>query len=147
MARKKRKPTPARLSRPADKSSALSGESRATPGTWRGSPWRVGVIGGVAVVVLTGIIYWFSLRDISSSQTAALDVARLTSAVQVTVEAATTVEAFGSEGEEEPHALPPTGSLPGNTAPDFSLPNLNFEEVALADFRGQPVFVSFFHTW
>lgn len=147
MARKKRKPTPAGRSRPIGKNSAPSGESRATPGTWHGSPWRIGVLGGIAVVVLTGIIYWFSLRDVSSSQTAALDVAQLTSVAQATVKAATTNEEPGLKGEEDPHALPPTGSLPGNTAPDFSLPNLNFEEVALADFRGQPVFVSFFHTW
>lgn len=39
------------------------------------------------------------------------------------------------------------GTEVGETAPDFSLPGINSEEVKLSDYRGKKVFLNFWATW
>ena len=49
----------------------------------------------------------------------------------------------GSNGGTNGGQLP----APGRQAPDFSLNNLNGEEISLKDFRGHPVMLNFWATW
>jgi peroxiredoxin len=43
--------------------------------------------------------------------------------------------------------MPPVGLAQGNTAPDFSLKNIDGEDVKLSDYRGKIVIVNFFGVW
>ena len=51
----------------------------------------------------------------------------------------------------DPDAINPTGRPPsadiGHPAPDFTLVNLEGDEVALSDFKGQPIILNFWATW
>lgn len=104
-----------------------------------------GVIAIAVVAVLAGALFWASQRD---SQTAQEPAPAAQPAADTTApETMASEENPGEDSAEEPHALPPTGSLPGFAAPEFSLTSLDEQQIALSDFKGKPVFVSFFHTW
>lgn len=53
------------------------------------------------------------------------------------------------DGTATPGTAPETTSTPRTApmAPDFTLPNLDGEEVSLSDFRGHPVLLNFWASW
>ncbi len=60
----------------------------------------------------------------------------------------TTPEETELTTEEETTApAPPVGTQVGNLAPDFTLKNLNGENVTLSELRGEPVILNFWATW
>lgn len=48
---------------------------------------------------------------------------------------------------DDPEVARPVGTGVGNIAPDFTLLNLEGEEVSLSDFRGKHVYLNFWATW
>lgn len=48
---------------------------------------------------------------------------------------------------DDPEVARPVGTGVGNIAPDFTLKNLEGEEVSLSDFQGKHVFLNFWATW
>jgi peroxiredoxin len=48
---------------------------------------------------------------------------------------------------DEPEVARPVGTGVGNIAPDFTLLNLEGEEISLSDFRGKHVYLNFWATW
>lgn len=151
---KKRKAQPSTRNRESIPSAGLAREK--TPSSkesqsftlaqWFPGGW-VGIVSIAVVVVLSGIIYLTVRENDQTVQTLISDMIVQTSAAQQPETKESTANTSSSNLEEEPHALPPTGSQPGYTASDFALVSLSGEEIALSSFRGQPVFVSFFHTW
>jgi len=51
------------------------------------------------------------------------------------------------ESVDDPEVARPVGTGVGNIAPDFTLLNLEGEEVSLSDFRGKHVYLNFWATW
>lgn len=49
--------------------------------------------------------------------------------------------------EETTAPAPPVGTQVGNLAPDFTLKDLNGENVTLSELRGSPVLINFWATW
>ena len=52
-----------------------------------------------------------------------------------------------NNSEGEINSLLPVKPEIGALAPDFELPNMNGNLVKLSDFRGQPIVLTFMHSW
>lgn len=90
--------------------------------------WQVGLLAGLSisgfiVLALAGSVFFFNRQDQGIDQAAQ------------------------QQAVDEAIASLPVEPRVGALAPDFTLEDTNGNEVALSDFRGQPVVVTFFHTW
>ena len=92
------------------------------------SRWQIGVrvglvVGGFVVLALVATLIFFNRDDQVPDQTAR------------------------QQAVDEEIASLPVEPRVGALAPDFTLSDMSGNEVSLSDYRGQPVVVSFFHTW
>ena len=90
--------------------------------------WRAGLLAGLGisafiVLALAGALLFFSRDDQTADP-----VAR-----QQAVDAAI--------------AALPVEPRVGARAPDFTLNDINGNQISLSDFQGKPVVITFFHTW
>ena len=83
---------------------------------------------------------------VSSDAVTAVDVenSEISSAVSSTSENSVADDAAVAE---KLAADLPIAPAVGALAPDFELATINGEQLALADMRGKPMFISFFHSW
>jgi len=108
-------------------------------GSWsQGAPkLGIGLIAGaiaVGVLVLAGAYFLISADTQTPAQVA-----------QVTEDSA--VENAPQPVVEETAPDLPVAPKVGALAPDFTLADTTGNQVSLADFRGKPAVVTFFHTW
>lgn len=94
------------------------------------SPGRTGLIAGAVVAVLVLAVAGYAFLGRGSQP--APEVAQQQGEVDATVEALASL---------------PIAPRIGARAPDFTLNDTTGTPVSLSDFRGQPVVVTFFHTW
>ena len=101
-----------------------------------------GIIGGAIVAVLLVLIGGYFAFFAGNSAPAAQRV-EVAQQLQVAEDTAGVVSAEAPSPSPSLPVAPQIGAL----APDFTLVDTSGEQVSLADYRGKPVVVSFFHTW
>lgn len=100
-----------------------------------------GIIGGAIIAVLlilVGGYFAFSAGN-AAPDAQGVEVVRQSQNV--------TEDTSGIVSAEAPAPSLPVAPQIGDLAPDFTLADTSGEQVSLADYRGKPVVVSFFHTW
>lgn len=120
--------------------------SRSPASPKSGMGLMVGVV-AVGVIVLAGA-YFLILANTQTPAPAA-HVAQVEQPQQVVEEASAASAAENSQQTvvEDISSDLPVAPAVGALAPDFTLADTAGTQVSLADFRGKPAVVTFFHTW
>lgn len=101
------------------------------------------IVGAVAVGLLALVGAYFLIFANTRTPAPAAQIA------QVSGEAADAPAVEDAQQTVVENTLPdlPVAPKVGALAPDFTLADTTGNEVSLADFRGKPAVVTFFHTW
>lgn len=119
----------------ASKGNDMSNQELSDSGRQRTVVWLV--VGAIALLALAAVLALGSMGlfgSVSSEEDAAAELTQL--------------EPF-SDDTDQPAEQGEASSLPepGDIAPDFTLADVDGNEVTLADFRGRPVMLNFWATW
>jgi cytochrome oxidase Cu insertion factor (SCO1/SenC/PrrC family) len=121
-----------------------SSQSQASPKSGIGL-----IVGAVAVgaVALAGA--YFLIFANTQAPAPAVQVAQVTHPQQVVEEASAASAAENAQQTVVEDTSPdlPIAPAVGALAPDFTLADTAGNQVSLADFKGKPAVVTFFHTW